>query len=251
MFDGKVIIGQGGADFGQRGYVTAYDQVTGKQLWRFYVVPGSPEQNAGDPAMEMAAKTWSPDFWKTTGGGGGPWDSITYDAELNRIYVGTANASPYDASVRSPGNGDNLFTASIVALDANTGKYIWHYQVVPRDEWDYDCTQQMTLADLTIDGRPRKVLMQAPKDGFFYVIDRETGKLISAQKIGKVTWASQHRSEDGPARSRSRMSATTSQATPAEASPGRPPWASIAGSRCPTARKPGWSIFRPCNLASA
>ncbi len=190
VFDGKVIIGQGGADFGQRGYVTAYDAASGKQLWRFYVVPASPAQNAGDPAMEMAAKTWSPDFWKTTGGGGGPWDSITYDAELHRIYVGTANASPYDPSVRSPGLGTNLFTASIVALDADTGKYLWHYQVVPRDEWDYDCTQQMTLADLTIDGKPRKVLMQAPKDGFFYVLDRETGKLISAQKIGKVTWAS-------------------------------------------------------------
>jgi quinohemoprotein ethanol dehydrogenase len=190
VFGNKVIIGQGGADFGQRGYVTAYDAATGKQLWRFYVVPASPEQNKGDPAMEMAAKTWSPDFYKTTGGGGGPWDSITYDAELNRIYLGTANASPYDASVRSPGLGTNLFTASIVALDANTGKYIWHYQVVPRDEWDYDCTQQMTLADLTIDGKPRKVLMQAPKDGFFYVLDRETGKVISAEKIGKVTWAS-------------------------------------------------------------
>jgi quinohemoprotein ethanol dehydrogenase len=190
VFAGKVIIGQGGADFGQRGYVTAYDAATGKQLWRFYVVPASPEQNKGDPAMEMAAKTWSPDFWKTTGGGGGPWDSITFDAELNRIYIGTANASPYDPSVRSPGSGTNLFTASIVALDATTGKYIWHYQVVPRDEWDYDCTQQMTLADLTIDGKSRKVLMQAPKDGFFYVLDRETGKLISAGKLGKVTWAS-------------------------------------------------------------
>ncbi len=190
VFAGKVIIGQGGADFGQRGYVTAYDAATGKQVWRFYVVPASPAQNAGDPAMELAAKTWSPDFWKTTGGGGGPWDSITYDAELNRIYVGTANASPYDPSVRSPGLGTNLFTASIVALDADTGKYLWHYQVVPRDEWDYDCTQQITLADLKINGKPRKVLMQAPKDGFFYVLDRETGKLISAGKLGKVTWAS-------------------------------------------------------------
>ncbi|WP_297489847.1 PQQ-dependent dehydrogenase, methanol/ethanol family [Acidocella sp.] len=189
VFAGKVIIGQGGADFGARGYVTAYDQATGKQLWRFYTVPASPAQNAGDPAMEMAAKTWSPDFWQHTGGGGGPWDGITFDAELNRIYIGTANAGPYDPAVRSPGTGDNLFTASIVALDADTGKYIWHYQVVPRDEWDYDCTQQMTLADLTIDGKPRKVLMQAPKDGFFYVLDRETGKLISADKIGKVTWA--------------------------------------------------------------
>ncbi len=190
VFNGKVIIGQGGADLLERGYVTAYDQATGKQVWRFYVVPGSPAQNQGDPAMEMAAKTWSADFWKTSGGGGGPWDSITFDSELNRIYIGTANASPYDPTVRSPGTGTNLFTASIVALDADTGKYIWHYQVVPRDEWDYDCTQQMILTELVIGGKRHKVLMQVPKDGFFYVIDRETGKLLSAGKIGKVTWAS-------------------------------------------------------------
>ena len=189
VFNGKVIIGQAGADFGMRGYVTAYDQETGKQVWRFYVVPASPEANRGDPAMEAAAKTWSGEFWKKTGGGGGPWDSITFDAELNRIYVGTANASPYDPEARSPGGGDNLYTASIVALDADTGKYVWHYQINPRDSWDYDCTQQMTLATLTIDGKHRKVLMQAPKNGFFYVLDRQTGKLISAEKLGKVTWA--------------------------------------------------------------
>jgi quinohemoprotein ethanol dehydrogenase len=189
VFDGKVIIGQGGADFGMRGFVTAYDQQTGQQAWRFYVVPASPEANKGDPAMEAAAKTWSGDFWKKSGGGGGPWDSITFDAELNRIYVGTANASPYDPEARSPGGGDNLYTASIVALDADSGNYVWHYQINPRDSWDYDCTQQMTLASLTIDGKHRKVLMQAPKNGFFYVLDRRSGKLISAEKLGKVTWA--------------------------------------------------------------
>jgi quinohemoprotein ethanol dehydrogenase len=189
-FKGKVIIGQGGADFGQRGYVTAYDQKTGQQAWRFYVVPGSPEQNKGDVVMEKAATTWTGEFWKKGGGGGGPWDSITFDPELNRIYVGTANAYAYDPEQRSPGGGDNLYTASIVALDADTGKYAWHYQVNPRDSWDFDCTQQMTLATLTIDGKPRKVLMQAPKNGFFYVLDRQTGKVISAEKIGKVTWAS-------------------------------------------------------------
>jgi quinohemoprotein ethanol dehydrogenase len=189
VFNGKVIIGQAGADFGMRGYVTAYDQETGKQAWRFYVVPASPVENKGDTAMEAAEKTWSGEFWKKTGGGGGPWDSITFDAELNRIYVGTANASPYDAEVRSPGAGDNLYTASIVALNADTGKYVWHYQINPRDSWDYDCTQQMTLATLTIDGKHRKVLMQAPKNGFFYVLDRQTGKVISAEKLGKVTWA--------------------------------------------------------------
>lgn len=189
VFDGKVIIGQAGADFGMRGYVTAYDQQTGKQVWRFYVVPGSAEENKGDPAMEAAAKTWSAEFWKKTGGGGGPWDGMTFDSELNRIYIGTANASPYDAEARSPGGGDNLYTASIVALDADTGKYVWHYQINPRDSWDYDCTQQITLATLSIEGKNRKVLMQAPKNGFFYVIDRQTGKVISADKLGKVTWA--------------------------------------------------------------
>jgi quinohemoprotein ethanol dehydrogenase len=187
-FKGKVIIGQGGADFGARGYVTAYDEATGKQAWRFYVAPGSPDENKGDPAMEKAAATWHGTWWKT-GTGGGPWDSITFDPELNRIYIGTANAGPYDPEMRSPGGGDNLFTASIVALDADTGKYVWHYQVNPRDSWDFDSTQQLTLADLTIDGQPRKVLMQAPKNGFFYVLDRTTGKLISAGKIGKATWA--------------------------------------------------------------
>jgi quinohemoprotein ethanol dehydrogenase len=189
VFNDKVIIGQGGADFGMRGYVTAYDQATGKQDWRFYVVPGSPEQNKGDPAMEAAAKTWNGDFWKTNGGGGGPWDNITFDPELNRIYVGTANAYDYDPEKRSPGGGDNLYTASIVALDADTGKYVWHYQINPRDSWDFDCTQQMTLATLTIDGKRRQVLMQAPKNGFFYVIDRQTGKVISAGKIAKENWA--------------------------------------------------------------
>ena len=188
VFNGKVIIGNGGADFGQRGYVTAYDAATGRQIWRFYTTPGSPRENRGDPAMERAAQTWSGQFWKS-GTGGAVWDSITYDAQLNRIYIGTGNAGPYDPAIRSPGGGDNLYTASIVALDADTGRYLWHYQLNPRDEWDYDATQRMTLAELDIGGERRKVLMQAPKNGFFYVIDRQSGKLISAAKVGKVTWA--------------------------------------------------------------
>jgi quinohemoprotein ethanol dehydrogenase len=187
-FRGKVIIGNGGADFGARGYVTAYDAATGRRLWRFYLVPGSPAENRGDPAMERAAATWTGSYWKT-GTGGGAWDGMTFDAKLGRIYIGTGNAAPDDPRVRSPGGGDNLYTASIVALDADTGRYVWHYQINPRDSWDYDCTQQMTLAELTIGGRPRDVVMQAPKNGFFYVLDRRTGKLISAEKIGKVTWA--------------------------------------------------------------
>jgi quinohemoprotein ethanol dehydrogenase len=189
-FNGMVIIGQGGGDAGERGYVTAYDQKTGKQAWRFYTVPGSPEENRGDPAMEAAAKTWgSNEYWKT-GTGGTAWHGITFDPEFNRIYVGTGNSGPYDPDKRSPGGGDNLYLASIVALDANTGKYVWHYQVNPREAWDYKATMGMVTATLTIDGRPRKVLMQAPTNGFFYVLDRETGKLISAEKIGKATWAS-------------------------------------------------------------
>jgi len=188
VFDGKVVIGQGGSDFGARGYVTAYDQATGRQIWRFYTAPGSPDDNRGDPVMERAAATWNGEFWKK-GTGAGPWDNITFDKALNRVYIGTGNAAPYDPEERSPGGGDNLFTASIVALDADTGKYVWHYQVNPRDSWDYDDTQQMALADLNIAGKTRRVLMQAPKNGFLYVIDRVTGKPISAGKIGKVTWA--------------------------------------------------------------
>lgn len=187
-FKDKVIIGNGGADLGTRGYVTAYDAASGRLAWRFFTTPGSPKQNHGDSAMEKAARTWTGKFW-TTGTGGAVWDSITYDAEFNRIYIGTGNAGPYDPELRSPGKGDNLFTASIVALDADSGKYVWHYQINPRDSWDFDSTQQMTLADLVIDGKPRKVLMQAPKNGFFYVIDRTNGKVISAEKFGKANWA--------------------------------------------------------------
>lgn len=187
-FNGKIIIGNGGADFGARGYVTAYDAATGRQVWRFYAAPGSPEENRGDAAMEKAAATWSGSFWKT-GTGGGPWDSVSFDKDLNRIYVGTGNAAPYDPEQRSPGDGDNLYTASIVALDADTGEYLWHYQLNPRDSWDFDSAEQMSLAELVIDGQRRKVLIQAPKNGFLYVLDRITGKLVSAGKIGKVTWA--------------------------------------------------------------
>ncbi|HMP55964.1 MAG TPA: PQQ-dependent dehydrogenase, methanol/ethanol family [Novosphingobium sp.] len=188
VFKGLVIIGHGGGDSGQRGYVTAYDQKTGRQVWRFYTLPGSPEENAGDPAMEMAARTWGGEYWKT-GTGGTAWNAMTFDPELDRIYIGTGNSGPYDPEKRSPGGGDNLFLASIVALDADTGRYVWHYQVNPREAWDYKATMGMVTATLTIDGRPRKVLMQAPTNGFFYVLDRETGRPISAEKLGKVTWA--------------------------------------------------------------
>jgi quinohemoprotein ethanol dehydrogenase len=187
-FKNKVIIGNGGADLGARGYVTAYDQATGQLAWRFYTVPGTPEENKADPALERAAATWSGEYWKT-GTGGTVWNGITFDPEFNRIYLGTSNGAPYDPSVRSPGDGDNLYLCSIVAIDADTGKYAWHYQVNPREGWDYKATAGIVAATLTIDGKPRKVLMQAPTNGFFYVLDRATGKLISAEKIGKATWA--------------------------------------------------------------
>lgn len=189
-FKGKVIIGNSGADImGQRGFVTAYDQKTGAQAWRFYTVPGSPEENKGDPVMEMAAKTWSGEYWKV-GTGGTVWNGMTFDPEMNRIYIGVGNAGPYNPKLRNPGGGDNLFIASIVALDADTGKYVWHYQQNPNEAWDYKAVANMIAATITIDGHPRKVLMQQPTNGFFYVLDRETGKLISAEKTGKVTWAS-------------------------------------------------------------
>jgi quinohemoprotein ethanol dehydrogenase len=191
---GKVLIGNGGAEFGVRGYVTAYDAATGKQVWRFYTVPGDPAKGpdgaASDDVLKAkAAGSWFGDAWKTSGGGGTVWDSIVYDPELNQLYIGTGNGSPWNHRVRSQGKGDNLFLSSIVALDPDTGKYLWHYQETPGESWDFTATQQMILADLPVDGKPRKVLMQAPKNGFFYVLDRKTGRLISAKPYGPVNWA--------------------------------------------------------------
>ena len=188
-FDGKIIIGQGGGDSTtNRGYATAYDAETGKQLWRFYVVPGNPANGFENKAMAMAAKTWTGEWWKL-GGGGEPWGDFTYDKSTNTILIGTGNGYPWNRKIRSPGGGDNLFLCSMVAVDADTGAYKWHYQFNPGETWDYNATMDMELADLTIDGKLRKVVMTAPKNGFFYVIDRTNGKLISAEKIAKVTWA--------------------------------------------------------------
>lgn len=187
---GKVVIGNGGAEFGVRGFFSAYDADTGKLLWRFYTVPGDPSKPYEHPELEMAAKTWTGDaYWKKYGGGGTVWDSMAYDPELDLLYVGTGNGSPWNRTIRSPGGGDNLFLSSILAIKPDTGRLAWYYQVTPGDAWDFTATQQMILADLEIDGATRKVLMQAPKNGFFYVLDRQTGKLISAEKFGKVTWA--------------------------------------------------------------
>jgi alcohol dehydrogenase (cytochrome c)/quinohemoprotein ethanol dehydrogenase len=185
---GKVIIGNGGGEFGVRGYVSAYDSKTGKLVWRFYTVPGDPTQPVESPILAKAAKTWNGDWWKL-GGGGTVWNAITYDPELDQLYIGTGNGTPWSAKFRSPKGGDNLLTCSIVALKPDTGEYVWHYQEDPADAWDFDADEDIILADLVIDGRARKVLMQAPKNGFFYVVDRTNGELISAKPYTFVNWA--------------------------------------------------------------
>jgi quinohemoprotein ethanol dehydrogenase len=185
---GKVIIGNGGGEYGVRGYVSAYDAATGKLVWRFYTVPGDPSKPFESPALEKAAKTWKGEWWKV-GGGGTVWDSLAYDPAIDLLYVGTGNGSPWNQQVRSPGGGDNLYLSSILALNPDTGALVWHYQTTPGDMWDYTATQHMILADLEIGGRKRQALMQAPKNGFFYVLDRKTGELISAEPYVKVTWA--------------------------------------------------------------
>ena len=184
---GKVFIGNGISDFGARGYVSAYDAATGDFIWRFWTVPGNPDDGHENEIMKMAAETWA-DGWAPSGGGSA-WDAIVFDPEFNQLYIGTDSAIPYDPSERSPGGGDHLFTNSIIALDADTGAYKWHYQTVPNDAWDYNAANHIILADLQISGETRQVLMQAPKNGFFYVLDRQTGALISARPYIGVTWA--------------------------------------------------------------
>jgi quinohemoprotein ethanol dehydrogenase len=188
VVDGKVIIGNGGSELGVRGFVSAYDAETGALAWRFYVVPGNPADGFENKAMEEAAKTWKGEWWKG-GGGGTPWDAFAYDSDAKLLYVGTGNGSPWDQSIRSPGGGDNLYLSSIVALNVANGEMVWHYQTTPGDMWDYTAVQQMTLATLDINGTPRKVLMQAPKNGYYYVLDRLTGELLSAEPYAKVTWS--------------------------------------------------------------
>jgi PQQ-dependent dehydrogenase (methanol/ethanol family) len=190
----KVFIGNSGAELGVRGYISAYDTRTGKLVWRFYTVPGDPAKGPDGAASDgvlakLARPTWyGNNYWKL-GGGGTVWDSVVYDQELNQLIVGVGNGSPWNHQWRSAGKGDNLFLSSILALDPDTGAYKWHYQVNPGETWDYTATQQIMLADLKIGGKPRKVLMQAPKNGFFYVIDRTTGKLLSAKPFVSQNWA--------------------------------------------------------------
>lgn len=187
---GKVLIGNGGAEFGVRGYVTAYDADTGKQIWRFYTVPGDPKLPPENAAMAKAMKTWDGDGWVKWGGGGTVWDSMAYDPQLDLLYVGTGNGSPWNYQFRSNGKGDNLYVSSILALRPDTGEYVWHYQITPQDQWDFTATQHMILADIEMNGSVRKVIMQAPKNGFFYVLDRTNGKLLSAKNFVPVNWAS-------------------------------------------------------------
>ena len=190
--NGLVYIGNGGAEYGVRGYVSAYEANTGKLAWRFYTVPGDPSKGpdnaASDPIMARAAATWNGQWWKV-GGGGTVWDAIVYDPDFKQLIVGVGNGSPWNQQHRSPGGGDNLFLASMVALDAATGAYKWHYQTTPGETWDYTATQPIVLADLQIDGKARKVPMQAPKNGFFYVVDRENGRLISARPFVPMSQA--------------------------------------------------------------
>jgi PQQ-dependent dehydrogenase (methanol/ethanol family) len=195
VIDGKVVIGNAGADLGARGYVSAYDSETGALVWRTYTVPGNPAEGFESEALEEAAKTWNGEWWQA-GGGGTVWDSMAYDPELDLLYVGTGNGTPHARSLRSPGGGDNLFLASILALRPETGEVVWHYQTTPAESWDYTATQHILLADLEIGGVERKVLLQAPKNGFFFVIDRETGEFLSAQPFADVTWAT-HYDEKG------------------------------------------------------
>lgn len=196
-FKGKVVIGNGGTEVGPaRGFVTAYDAETGEEAWKFHIVPGNPADGFESEAMAMAAETWTGKWWEH-GGGGNAWHGITYDPEFDALYIGTGNGAPWNRRIRSPEGGDNLFLSSVVALDPDTGEYRWHYQTSPGETWDYTSTMDMVLADIEVDGRPIKALLHAPKNGFFYVIDRTTGKLVSAEPFTRVNWASHVDMETG------------------------------------------------------
>ena len=185
-----VVIGNSGGEYDARGYISAYDLDTGKLAWRFYTVPGDPSKPYENPELKLAAKTWDPKSAWDMGGGGTVWDAMNYDADLNLLYFGTGNGTFYDQSKRSPSGGDNLFVASIIAVNPDTGRMAWYYQQAPGDQWDYDVVQPMILTNLKIDGQVRKVIMQASKPGFFYILDRKTGKVLSANPYVPVTWAS-------------------------------------------------------------
>ena len=189
IIKGKVVIGNGGAEYRGRGYVTAYDAETGKQAWRWFTVPGDPSKPYEQPELARAARTWRGSLYWKIGGGGTVWDGMAYDPELDTLYIGTGNGTPWNQGLRSPGGGDNLFLSSIVALNPATGAYKWHYQTTPGESWDYTATQPIMLADLQYPTGKRRVVMQAPKNGFFYVLDARTGRLLSAEKYSPLNWA--------------------------------------------------------------
>ena len=185
---GKVIVGVSGAEYPVRGFFAAFDAATGQQAWKFYTVPGDPSKPFENAAMRKAAATWDGDYWKL-GGGGTVWDGMAYDPDSDLIYVGTGNGGPWPEELRKSKGKDNLYVASILAVQPETGELRWHYQTVPGDSWDFDTVQQMILADININGRQRKVVMQANKNGFYYILDRVTGQFLSAEPFAQVTWA--------------------------------------------------------------
>ncbi len=195
--NGRVFIGNGGGEYGVRGYVSAFDTKSGELDWRFFTVPGDPSKPFEHPEMELAAETWKGGEWWKIGGGGTVWNSIVYDAETDTVFLGVGNGSPWTRTIRSPGGGDNLFLSAIVAVNASTGEMRWYYQTTPGDNWDYTAVQDMMLADMEVDGKMRKVIMQAPKNGFFYVLDRQTGELLRANPYVTVNWASHVDMETG------------------------------------------------------
>jgi PQQ-dependent dehydrogenase (methanol/ethanol family) len=186
---GKVFIGGAGGEFGVRGWIAAFDADTGKEVWRFWTVPGDPAKGFENPALERASKTWTGQWWRSSGGGGTVWDGALYDPVTDLLYFGTGNASPWNARTREPSLGDDLYAASIVAVKPDTGEYVWHYQETPGDAWDYDAVSPMMTADLTIGGRKKHVILQPSKNGFMYVLEARTGKLISADAFTEVNWA--------------------------------------------------------------
>ena len=225
----KVIVGVAGGEFTpHRGFFSAYDVGTGRELWRFYTVPGDPSKPFENPALEAAAKTWKGEWWKY-GGGGSLWDGLSYDPDANLVYVGTGNGAPWPEILRGSEGADNLYVSSILAVDPDNGRLAWHYQVAPGDSWDIDSVQQLILADLTIDGRQRKVLIQASKGGFFYVLDRLTGEFISATPFAPLNWARGHDPKTGrPFINKEAYYTTTQPAVISPAAGGAANWAAKA-----------------------
>jgi quinohemoprotein ethanol dehydrogenase len=214
---GKVLIGESGGEYGVRGYLSAYDAETGKLDWRFYTIPGNPKDGFENPAMEMAAKTWGGEWWKL-GGGGTVWDAIVFDPVTNLVYFGVGNGTPWNDHYRDPTNNDNLFLASVVALNVDTGQYVWHYQETPADTWDYDAVSPMSVVDMNIGGKDRRVLLQASKNGFYYVLDARTGELLHASAFVDVNWANGIDMKTG--RPRTKPQARYPKGAPWDLSPG-------------------------------